>query len=395
MRVIHVITRLIIGGAQENTLFNVEDLAARYKDRVTLVTGPAEGPEGDLFERARRNRVDLVLLPELVRPIRPREDWATYRRLTRLFTDERPDVVHTHSSKAGILGRAAAHRCGVPAIIHTMHGLPFHPYERWWRNALYRLAERYSARRCDRIITVADAMIKQALAARVATREKFVTIPSGMEVEPFLAAGDQREGTRAELGFGRDDIVIGKVARLFEYKGHDDVIAAAATVVAAVPNARFLFVGGGTWRERLEHKIAAAGLETKFRFTGLVPPDRIPALLAATDMVVHASYREGLARVLPQALITGKPVVSYDVDGAREVVLPGDTGFLVSPGDVAGLARALIELARNSELRGRMGVAGRRKFTDLFRHERMTERIRAVYLDVLKTKGNPAGREGP
>lgn len=395
MRVIHVITRLIIGGAQENTLFNVEDLAARHGDRVTLVTGPAEGPEGDLFERARRNRVDLVLVPELVRPIRPREDWAAHRRLLQLFAHERPDVVHTHSSKAGILGRAAAYRCGVPAIVHTIHGLPFHPYERWWRNSLYRVAERWCARRCDRIITVADAMIEQALAARIAERDKFITIPSGMEVEPFLAAGAQREGTRTELGFGPDDIVIGKVARLFEFKGHDDIIGAAATVVAAVPDARFLFVGGGTWRERLERRIAAAGLETNFRFTGLVPPDRIPALLAATDMVVHASYREGLARVLPQALISARPVVSYDVDGAREVVLPGETGFLVPPGDVAGLARALVELARNPELRGRMGAAGRRRFTDLFRHERMTERIRAVYLDVLRSKGDPAARSGP
>ena len=191
------------------------------------------------------------------------------------------------------------------------------------------------------MVSVADAMTELMVAAGVAPREKFTTIYSGMEVEPFLHSAEHRERVRRELGYGPEHVVIGKIARLFKLKGHDDVIRAARSVVDAEPNVRFLFVGDGVLRGRLERQIAAAGLADHFQFTGLVPPERIPELIAAMDIVVHASLREGLARVLPQALIAGKPVVSYDVDGAREVVIPGETGFLVPPRDVDGLAAAL------------------------------------------------------
>ena len=145
----------------------------------------------------------------------------------------------------------------------------------------------------------------------------------------------------------------------------------------------FLFVGDGVLRERLGQQIASAGLGDRFHFTGLVPPQRIPELIAAMDIVVHASLREGLARVLPQALLAGKPVVSYDVDGAREVVIDDETGYLVPPRDVHQLAARLGRLAADAALRDRLGAEGRRRFTDRFRHERMTAQLRQVYLEVL------------
>jgi glycosyltransferase involved in cell wall biosynthesis len=387
MRVAHIITRLILGGAQENTLYTVEDLVAHYCDEVTLITGPAEGPEGSLLERANRRGIDVRLVAELCRSIRPVRDWLAYRRLLKLIRDLSPDVVHTHSAKAGILGRAAAFRQGVPAIVHTIHGLPFHPYERWWKNRMYIAAERWAARRCDRIIAVADAMVDGAVAAGLAPRDKFVTIYSGMEVEPFLAPARDRQSVRRELSLANDDLVVGKVARLFEFKGHDDVIDAAMLLTEKFPNLRFLFIGGGTSRARLETRVRALGLTERFRFTGLVPPERIPELIAACDVIAHASYREGLARVLPQALITGRPVVTYDLDGAREVVIPGETGFLVAPGDSASLARCLEKLLRDSPLRQQMGQLGRERFTDQFRHEHKTREIRRVYLEILAAKG--------
>ena len=201
------------------------------------------------------------------------------------------------------------------------------------------------------MVSVADAMTELMVSAGVAPREKFTTIYSGMEVEPFLQSGEHRERVRRELGYRPEHVVIGKIARLFQLKGHDDVIRAARSVVDAEPNVRFLLVGDGVLRGRLERQIAAAGLADHFQFTGLVPPERIPELIAAMDIVVHASLREGLARVLPQALIAGKPVVSYDVDGAREVVIPDETGFLVPPRDVDGLAAALKRLAADPALR--------------------------------------------
>jgi glycosyltransferase involved in cell wall biosynthesis len=150
---------------------------------------------------------------------------------------------------------------------------------------------------------------------------------------------------------------------------------------------RFLLVGDGLLADRLRDEIVAFGLKDRFQFTGLVPPERIPALLSAMDIVVHASLREGLARVLPQALIAGKPVVSYDVDGAREVVIPGQTGYLLPPRDIEGLVRAVLELAGDAALRRRLGDEGRRRFTDLFRHQQTTAQLRALYQRLLS--GDP------
>jgi glycosyltransferase involved in cell wall biosynthesis len=206
-----------------------------------------------------------------------------------------------------------------------------------------------------------------------------------METGPFLESQRHRERVRRELGYTDEQIVVGKIARLFHLKGHDDVISAAEHVVKDYPQIQFLFVGDGLLRETLQDRIRAAGLAGHFRFTGLVPPERIPELIGAMDIVVHASLREGLARVLPQALIAGKPAVSYDIDGAREVVIPGETGYLLPPRDVDGLREAIGELAADPELRDRLGAAGRRRFADVFRHEHMTERTRAVYERLLGT----------
>lgn len=388
MRVVHVITRLILGGAQENTVLTVEDLARDYDDEVLLVTGPAEGPEGDLFERVARNRVRLQLVPELRRAIRPIGDVRAYLRLKRILRTFAPDVVHTHSSKAGVLGRAAANDCDVPAIVHTIHGLPFHPYQAWWKNSVYVAAERWAAKHCHRLISVADAMTQQALVAGVGRPEQFVTIPSGMEVEAFLYALRPRDNIRRELGYGPHDVVVAKVARLFELKGHDDVIEAAAQAIKVQPNLRFLFVGGGTWQARLLEHIRQRNLLPYFHLTGLVKPDRIPEVLAASDIVVHASYREGLARVLPEALLSERPVVSYDVDGAREVVLPEQTGILIPPRDITGLARAILDLARDADMRRRFGQSGRKLCIDRFRHQNTTRQIRAVYEEILSARTN-------
>jgi glycosyltransferase involved in cell wall biosynthesis len=233
------------------------------------------------------------------------------------------------------------------------------------------------------MISVADAMTDLMVEAGVAPREKFTTIYSGMEVEPFLHADQQRDAVRRELGFTAEHLVIGKIARLFHLKGHEYVIRAAKPLVEKHPNVHFLLVGNGVLREQLERQIGEEGLTGHFHFTGLVPPDRIPALVGAMDVLVHASLREGLARALPQALIAGKPVVSYDVDGAREVVIPGETGYLLPPKSIEPLTRALCELAVDPALRRRLGEQGRARFTDLFRHETMTRRIRELYERLL------------
>lgn len=391
MRIAHIITRLIIGGAQENTVFSCEDLIREYGDDVLLITGPPLGPEGSLIDRARESGVPMEMVPTLRRAIHPWRDWVSYLRLKRILRDFQPDVVHTHSAKGGILGRAAARAVGVPAIIHGVHGAPFHPYQRALARETFRACERWAAPKCDAFVSVADAMTDLMVDAKVAPREKFTTVYSGMEVEPFLQADEHREQVRGELGYGPEHVVVGKVARLFHLKGHEYVIEAAVRVVQANPNVRFLFIGDGILTEQYTEAIRKAGLQEYFHLTGLVPPARIPELIGAMDVVVHTSLREGLARVLPQGLIAGKPVVSYDVDGAREVVLTGETGYLLPPKSIEPLADALIELAGDEELRLRLGAEGRRRFTDQFRHEEMTRQLRELYERLLAEKGRAGG----
>jgi glycosyltransferase involved in cell wall biosynthesis len=357
-------------------------LITLFGDDVLLVTGPSRGPEGELLGQGRGVETPVHVVPSLRRSIDPWRDSASYFALKRAIYDFRPDVVHTHSAKGGFLGRLAAWPLGVPAVVHTVHGAPFHTYQNAAARNLFRWCEWYAARRCHALISVADAMTDLMVNAGVAPREKFTTIYSGMDVEPFLNADKHRAAMRSRLGYEPQHIVIGKIARLFHLKGQSDVIRAAVEVVKSNSNVRFLLIGDGVLRDTLQKQIDDSGLSKHFQFVGLVPPNEIPRHIGAMDILVHASLREGLPRALPQALIAGKPVVSYDIDGAREVAINGQTGFLVQP-HWQELVRPLITLAADADLRVRLGQVGRERFTDQFRHEFMTRKIRELYERVL------------
>ncbi|MBM3964824.1 MAG: glycosyltransferase family 4 protein [Planctomycetes bacterium] len=388
MRVLHIITRMIVGGAQENTRFNCMDLVSEYRDDVTLITGPSLGAEGSLFDQtedpSQTSLLKVIEEPTLLREIHPWIDQKAYRQLRTKIRRMRPDVVHTHSAKAGMLGRAAAWHENVPCVIHTVHGAPFHPYQNVFARRFFQACERWAAKRCHHMISVADAMTDLMVEAHIAERSKFTTIYSGMDVEPFLRAATFRDQTRRELGLKPEHVVFGKIARLFRLKGHEYLLEAAKEVVSKVQNARFLLVGDGILRNEIEGTIASMGLKDHFVFTGLVPPSRIPALVGAMDALVHTSLREGLARALPQALIAGRPVISFDIDGAREVVIDDETGFLLPPRCVAPLAGAIVQLAEDPKLRKRLGSEGQNRFAEKFRHQNMTKEIRGLYAQILR-----------
>ncbi len=383
MRIAHVITRLILGGAQENTVLCCRDLIEQHGDEVLLISGPAIGPEGSLFGAADGMGIPSVTVSRLRREICPLRDFDAYRQIKKILREFSPDVVHTHSAKAGVLGRYAAWSLGIPAIVHTVHGAPFHQYQSRFARAFIRSCERRAAARCHRLVSVADAMTGLMVRANVAPREKFVTVYSGMDVDMFLGADERRSVVRAELGYRDDHVVVGKLARLFHLKGHQDVIQAARKVVDRVPSVRFLFVGDGVLQRQLRDHISSVGLDEYFQFTGLVPPAKVAGLLSAMDLVVHTSLREGLARALPQSLIVGRPVISYDIDGASEVVIDGVTGRLIVPRDITGLSDALVQLSSDESLRKIMGTEGQRRFQDQFRHELMTSQLRKIYSQLL------------
>ena len=385
MRTAHIITRLIIGGAQENTLFNVDDQHHIHGDEVCLITGPGLGPERTLEQRAVARGLDLKLMPEMRRSLHPWRDTQCFFALKRMLQQYKPDIVHTHSSKAGILGRRAAYALGIPCV-HGIHGASFHFGQPAVLFNAYKIAERMANRWCQHFITVCDAMSQQYLAAGIGTPDKFTTIFSGMEVDHFLNPARSRVDVRQSLGLQDSHVVVGKIARLFNLKGHEYLIEAAPKIVAAVPDVRFLLVGDGSLTQQCQERINELGLTEYFIFAGLVPPEQVAEYIGGMDLVVHTSVWEGLARVLPQALICGKPIVSYDIDGAPEVCINNETGFLVPPRSVDELATAIAKLASDKELREQFGRTGRERFAPQFRHQYMTERVREVYAKVLAAR---------
>lgn len=384
LRIVHIITRLIVGGAQENTVLTCEGLAQRGHD-VYLWAGPTTGPEGSLVPRVRdAGRLTDVSytyqeFPDLVRQVSPLHDFRALGALHRRLEQLQPDVVHTHSSKAGILGRIAAHRAGVPVIVHTIHGMSFNRTQAWSTRALYAALERYGAGKCQSIVSVADAMTRQALTAGVGRPEQYVTVRSGMVTADFDPARfDDREVRRA-WGVPDDAVVVGTVARLFENKGYEQLIAAMPAAVRAEPCLRFVWVGDGAHRSEYEGRLTRLGLRDRVTITGLLPPEEMPRVLAGMDMVAHASQWEGLPRAVVQGMLMGKPAVCFDLDGAPEVVIPGETGELAAPGDVGAFTAAIVKLARDASLRARYGEEGRRRCMEAFDHNRMVEALMGLY----------------
>jgi len=385
MRVTHVITRLIVGGAQENTIASVRGLRDMPGLEVELVAGPTLGPEGSLESLLADHSLPFTLVPQLVRPLHPWKDCLAWRKLTAMFRERRPEIVHTHSGKAGILGRLAAARARVPIILHTIHGPSFGPFQGLFANALFRSAERHAARVTTHFVVVAEAMKQKYLSAGVGRADQFTRIFSGFPLEPFLASSNDLQ-LRARFGLAPNDIVIGKIARLFKLKGHDDLLAVAPGLVRSCPRTKFLLVGDGPWRGRFESQVRSLGLEKHVVFTGLVAPAAVPPLVGIMDVLVHLSLREGLARALPQALAAARPVVAYDCDGAREVCLENETGFLLRPGDLPGLHDRLLRLAQDAALRERLGRCGRRFVLPRFGVQRMVDDLCQLY---LRLKANP------
>lgn len=368
-RILHISTRLILGGSQENTVLTCEEQVRRGHE-VHLAFGPIYGPEGSLLDRVRTFRtsdgrgITTHEVKNLVRELSPRRDGACIGELRLLIAGLRPHVVHTHSSKAGFVGRLAAwqelhHR--VPrgsrtrlwdgVVLHTIHGPPFMPVEGGafaraktrFMNWTYTLAEKRAAEHCDAIVSVADAMTEQFLARGIGRREQYTTVRSGMEVDRFLHAGpgEDRASVRAALGLARDAFVIGTVARLAQHKGHDDMLTALAEDLRAHRSWKLLWVGDGWWRERLEARARAMGLHGSLVLSGLVPPERVAGMMRAMDVLAHPSSREGLPRTVPQALLAGTLPIAYDCDGTREVCVEMETGRLVPVGDVAKLREAV------------------------------------------------------
>ncbi|HXU75034.1 MAG TPA: glycosyltransferase family 4 protein [Methylomirabilota bacterium] len=386
MRVTHIITRLVIGGAQENTVATVLGLREKPGVEPLLISGPTRGPEGSLEPAFAPFPQILTLVPSLVRPVHPVQDARALFALRKLLRSQRPQVVHTHSGKAGVLGRLAARDAGVPVIIHHIHGPSFGPFQGRLANWLFTAAERYAARATTHFVCSAQAMTRRYLAAGIGRPEMYTRVFSGFRIDPFVNATNDLE-LRRSLGFGADQFVIGKIARLAPLKGHEDLLKAFQALLPGCPQARLLLVGDGPQGAEIRQLARRFGLMEKVVFTGLVPPLEVARYVGIMDCLAHLSSREALSRALPQALAGGKPVVSYDFDGADEVCLEGQTGFLVRTGDVAGVVRALQELAGKPDLRRQLGQQGQSFVQQHFKVEKMVDDLYELYLKLLSQHG--------
>lgn len=372
LRVAHVITRMIVGGAQETVLLAAV-LADRTRFEPFVVCGPQTGPEGSLHDEVRRRGVELVVVPELVREVHPRKDARVVPALTRLFRQRDVDVVHTNSSKAGVVGRLAARRASVPRVVHTVHGWPFHDRQPAAVSAVWKQLERRTAPLAQRLVVVAETDRAKGLRAGVGRAEQYVTVRSGLELDLYGSRPGVGAAVRQELGLPLDGVVVGTVGRLSPQKDPLLLVRAVLPLLRERPEARLLVVGDGPLRAQVE---AEVGGSPQVVLTGLRTD--VPRLLNAMDVFVLSSQWEGLPRTLLQAMATGVPVVATDADGVRDVVEDELTGRLVPRGDAHALREAVARLVDEPPLRRRLASAASTRLPE-FDATRMVRELERLY----------------
>ena len=382
VRVLHVITRLVHGGAQENTLLTVQRLdACRYE--ATLASGPTFGSEGSL-EASIPASLPFVRIPELVRDPHPAKDALAFGRLYLLMRRHRYHIVHTHTTKAGLLGRLAAWLAGVPIVIHTPHGHAFHGYIGEAGSGALKRVEGWLARRTDRIICLTEAEREDHVRLGIGPPEQFEVIHSGVDVERFKRASPDGDRKRHELGLPAHRPLVGCVARLVPVKGVDYLLEAVPGIRAAVPQAVVVFIGDGPLRPVMEARAAALGLNGAVVFLGLRKD--VPEILPLFDVVVLPSLNEGMGRAAVEAMASGKPVVGSRIGGIQDLVADGVNGLLVPPGDPPALAHAVIRCLRDPASAALMGKQGRAA-ADAYSIEAMITMIEQLYVRCLAAKG--------
>ena len=381
-RVVHLITKLELGGAQGNTLHTV-----RCLDRSRFSVALWAGDGGILNEEAAAiPELSFELIPPLVREINPLRDLQALLILRQKLKAEikqfapLPVILHTHSSKAGILGRLAGRLAGVRRLVHTYHGFGFNPTQPGPLRALFIGLERWAGGMSRALIAVSRANLEQAVALGFCPREKIRLIRSGVALENFTRRNIDRPAKRRELGLKPDSPMVLMVACLKPQKSPLDFVRIAKQVTAAAPEVEFVLAGDGELRPELEALVRELGLTERFHLLGWRRD--IPELLWAADLLVLTSRWEGLPRVYPEALAAGLPVVGTAVDGAAEAVTEGETGYLFAPGDVAGMAGRVIALLRDPEQRARLSAAGPKRVAE-FDIRRLVPAQEALYEELL------------
>jgi glycosyltransferase involved in cell wall biosynthesis len=383
VKVLHVITKFW-AGAGGNTLLTVLGAdPARYETWVAACEG------GPLWERAERAGVRTVRLKRFRETIAPLDDLYVLVQLIRLIRRERPAIVHTHSAKAGFLGRVAGWLCRTPAVVHTFHGLPFHGFMSRRRKRAYVLLDRLVRPMTDAFLAVAPRVAREAVEHRIAPAGGVTVVPSAVELDQIPSTPDP--WLRIELGIDPGAPLIGTVGRLEYQKAPLDFVRMAARVAAARPDACFAMVGDGPLEA--EARAEARRLGVDLRFLGFRAD--APLVASSFDVFVISSLYEGLGRALTEAVASGRPVVATAVNGVPDLIVPGVTGLLAEPGDPAALAECVLWLLDHPAEARRMGEAGGRWVRWMFDPARMCALIDQTYCRLLGLPGPDAEAPPP
>lgn len=380
LRICHVITRLDKGGSAENTLLTVLG-NCDHGHHVELLCGVSDNPPSENESLARQQGAVICTFKNMVREISPCKDMLTMIQLWWYLKKNHFDVLHTHTSKAGIVARIAGWLAGVRCVIHTPHGHIFYGYFSPRKTAFLIGVERLISKKSSAIITLTNGERKDYLDRKIGTPDSIVPILSGINLAPFLSDAIDKSAVRRELGLPLNGFIAGTVARLVSVKNHDVIVSAAEIIKDQAPDLLFVFAGDGDLRDHLEKRIAQAGLSQRFLFLGW--SNDTPKILKALDLFVMCSHNEGMGRAFVEAQASGVPVIGSRVGGIPEVLIEGKTGYMVPPDDASALAECIMQLYNDSEKRQQMSMACREWVNPRFGHEVMVRAIEKLYKQYL------------
>jgi glycosyltransferase involved in cell wall biosynthesis len=385
-KIFHIITRLDMGGSAQNTLLSCSELSKKYEiillhglSYESRMTESEKQAVKSSIEKAMSKGVKVIPLPAIVRSIRPFQDLKALLSLVRLIFEEKPDIVHTHSSKAGILGRLAAKIVGVSRIIHTPHGHVFYGHFGPFASRIFLWVEKIFSRFTDRMVALTDGEKNDYINLSVCPSEKLLKIHSGVDVEKFMQANGNRVEKRRSLGLDQNEAVIGFVGWLLPIKGPDYLLKAMDDVWLEHQEASLVLVGKGDMDVDLRAEALKKDANGKVKFLGW--REDIDEIMPLFDMLVLPSLNEGMGRVLVEAMAAGKPVVASRVGGIPDLVRDGETGYLVPPADEKALANGIKKLLDDPAKAKQMGLRGREHCRQ-FSLEAMIAKLDVLYFDL-------------
>lgn len=382
-RVLLIITRLTTGGDTNVVLDIASHLNNHPRFAADLAAGPVPPEEVDLTFLARERNIPTRIVPCLINHIDPMLNMRAILQLRKLMIKGQYEIVHTHSSVAGVIGRIAALSAGVPAIVHHVHGWGIQEGMSAGMRTLYLGLERLCASFTKRLIVVSRPTLQKGLAYRIGREDQYALIYNGIQLEKFRQKYDERQ-VRLELGLDPDCRVVGMIGRLDRQKNPLDFIRAAAIVRKRYQKVQFLIAGEGVLRNECRSLIQDLNLDGNFFLLGF--RNDVEKIMAVLDLIVSSSLWEGLPVVFQEAMSAGKPIVANDVDGASDVIIDGETGYLVAPHKPAEMAERILNLLGSDDLCKRMGLAAQRN-AESFSSEQMLDRLVSLYQDVTPRDG--------